>query len=204
MYLSYGNIIFIAITLIIIIFITYLIISKKYSQWDEFKINKLENFIQNNSILIDDYNILTDDKKKCFYDNFTKNISYSTFSNILDIRINSNSYNNQQKIIYLNNNNDYQTFILNILKYISFCLNVSIDDVVVEKRLNDKITGTPDEIKQACQYIATQLNDNGYTLNQLNYLDKFYVDPVTNKSNAQVIKNFVDFLTKINKWAPKN
>ena len=101
MYLSYGNIIFIAITLIIIIFITYLIISKKYSQWDEFKINKLENFIQNNSILIDDYNILTDDKKKCFYDNFTKNISYSTFSNILDIRINSNSYNNQQKIIYL-------------------------------------------------------------------------------------------------------
>lgn len=221
MILTYSNIILIAIIIIVLFFILYIYFDKSHLKWDNLKVEQLENFVRNNSILIDDFNFLTEKRKKCFYDNFTENVSYPDFRNILDIRLESKNFNDEDKIQYLNDNNDYQTFILKILKYISKCLNYSdikvnsnnlrsknkintIDSKVVYMRLNDKITGT-DKIKnEASEYIAKKLNDKGYTLNEFNYLDKFYIDPYINKSSAPIIKDFVNFLTTINKWAPKN
>lgn len=205
MILTYDNILFIATIIIILIFIGYLYFGKFHLKWDQLKIKQLETFIQTNRNLSSDFNFLIGDTKKCFYNNFTKNVSYSTFLKILDIRDNSKSLNDDAtKINYLNDNNDYQTFLLTILKYISYCLQGTIDSDVISTRLNDKIVGTDENKKDAYYTIAKQLNYKDYTLNQFNYLDKFYVDPVTNKSSAPVIKDFVDFLTKINKWAPKN
>jgi hypothetical protein len=204
MILTYGNILFIAIIIIILIFIGYLYFGKFHLKWDQLKIEQLETFIQTNPNLVSNFHILIEDKKKCFYNNFTKNVSYSTFLKIIDIRNNSKSLNDNAKIKYLNDNNEYQIFLLKILKYISNCLHATIDSHVIYSHLNDKIVGNDENKKEAYDTIAKQLNEKGYTLNQFNYLDKFYVDPDTNKSSAQVIKDFVDFLTKINKWAPKN
>jgi len=219
MILTHGSILFIAIITIILFFIIYLFYRRSYLKWDELKTNQLENFIKNNSILVDDFNFLSERKKECFFKNFIQKISYSDFQNILEIRLKTKKLNDEIKNQYLNNNNDYQTFLIEILKCISDCLSYkdntemsnglrssqnkvnNIDAKVVYMRLNDKIIGSEKTKKEASEYIAKQLNDKGYTLNELNYLDKFYVDPETNKSSAPVIKDFVDFLTKINKWS---
>lgn len=219
MILTYGKIFLISIIIIIILFfiiyfISYLY-SKYYLKWDKLKVDQLDIFMRNNNILTDDFNFLSEKKKKCFFKNFTQNVPYSEFKNVLDIRSEYKKIYDKYKIQYLNDNNDYQTFLLKSLKFISKCLSYkesnsnsllsqnkinNIDSEVVYNRLKDKMLGSDKIKKEASEYIAKQLNDKDYTLIEFNYLYKFYIDPDKNKSSAPVIKNFVNFLTKINKW----
>lgn len=202
--MNYSDIIIYIIVFIVICVLIYLLWNRNKNVWDEFQISQLEYFITHTTDVLNDYLFLSHKKQKCFYDNFVENVNYKEFRKILDIKDKTNSMEVSTRIQYLMDNNDYQEFLLKILKYISLCLGVPIDRDFVYEHLNDRILGTDEEKKMACNVIAKELIRAGYTLNQFTYMDKFYVDPVNNKSNAEVIIKFVNFLKKINKWAPKN
>ena len=139
--------------------------------------------------MLNDFDALPRNKYDCFFKNLTKKVSYKQFQKILDIQLKSKDASDYEQ--FLNNNNDYQEFILNILKYISVCLKIEIDADAVKDHLGSKLIGNPEKI-------ANQLNTK-YTLNEFSYLDKFYTEPTDNISESKVITDFLNYMDKINK-----